>query len=151
MAGRPSDTAAGRRVGRARAAALDGLDLTLGELDGLADAMGGAPLLALLQEHTLLMERDAQARAAWGKSGRYREAIRSKVFDNPDGPVGSVFVIQGPWTRNLARLWPRNLPIWLEYGTRRMGARPHLLPALAAGKERFSAALLRLLASRVTP
>lgn len=142
------DTAAGRREGRARAAELAGLDLSLRGLDELVEAMGGPAALALMEEQTDIMHRDAQSRARFGKTGRYREAIRKKVFDNEDGPAGTVFVI--PVRDEDGKRKPKNLPVWLEYGTRRARAFPHLLPALAAAKERLSRAVERLLQSKVT-
>jgi HK97 gp10 family phage protein len=33
--------------------------------------------------------------------------------------------------------WPAHLPIWLEYGTRHMAARPFMRPALDAERERY--------------
>ncbi len=136
----------GRRAGRARAAALEGLELSLSQLDGLVEAMGGPEALALMEEQTDIMWRDALSRARFGKTGRYREAIRKKVFDNPDGPAGTVFVT--PMRDEDGKLRPKNLPLWLERGTRRARAFPHLLPALAAAKERLSRAVERLLQSK---
>lgn len=141
-------TAEARRAGAVRAASLEGLDLALGGLDGLAAAMEGPEMEALVAEHTDLMLQDARSRARFGRTGRYREAIRAKVFANPDGFVGAVFVIQGPWARKLSVLWPKNLPLWLEYGTRKMDAKPHLLPAFHAAKERLSRAVERLIGQK---
>jgi hypothetical protein len=142
-------TAAARRIGANRAAGLGGLGPAVESLDRLQDVMDGPEMEALVNEHTDIMLRDAQSRAAGiGKTGRYREAIRKRVFKNADGYAGTVFVIQLPWNRpgRSNTKWPKNLPLWLEYGTRRMRqAFPHLLPALAAARERFSRAVERLL------
>lgn len=138
-------TAAARQLGQTRAASLEGLGPALEGLGRLADAIDGDTMQALVEEHTDYMLADARDRVRFGKTGRYREAIRSKVFANEDGFAGTVFVIQGPWYRNPSKLWPANLPLWLEYGTRRMDPRQHLLPALNAARERFNRAVERLL------
>jgi hypothetical protein len=67
----------------------------------------------------------AGARRTTSRTQRYREAIRRIFFD--DGLTGKVYIafpIAGPRGDR-----PVNLPLWLEYGTRVMNARPHLLPA----------------------
>lgn len=147
-------TAAARRIGANRAAGLEGLDLAVESLDRLQDVMDGPEMEALVNEHTDIMLRDAQSRAASiGKTGRYINAIRKKVFKNADGYAGTVFVIQMPWNKpgKANTKWPKNLPLWLEYGTRRMrSAFPHLLPALAAARERFSRAVERILQGSVS-
>jgi len=146
-------TAAARRIGANRAAGLEGLDLAVGSLDRLEDVMDGPTMEALVTEHTDIMHADAQSRAATiGKTGRYRSAIHKKVFKNEDGYAGTVFVIQLPWNKpgKGSTKWPKNLPLWLEYGTRRMReAFPHLLPALAAARERFSRAVEQILSRGV--
>lgn len=137
-------TAAGRAAGRGRAAALEGLTLAFDELAKLKNAMDGSALAELVQRETAYMHADAQARVNFGR-GIYRSHIRTKTFTNEDGYAGTVFVTQGPWARNPRVKWPKNLPLWLEYGTRRMAARPHLIPAFNAARERFSRAVERLL------
>jgi len=137
-------TAAGRALGRSRAAGLEGLELAFDELAKLKNAMDGSTLATIVQEQTAHMYADAQARVTFGR-GVYRAHIRTKTFTNADGYAGTVFVTQGPWARNPRQRWPKQLPVWLEYGTRRMAARPHLIPAFNAARERFSRAVERLL------
>lgn len=106
------------------------------ELKALGEAINGPAMRNLIEEQTFYMRADAMSRINFG-TGRYREAVRQKVWDNgDDGFAGSVFII--PRT-------PKMLPIWLERGTRRMDPRPHLIPALNAAKERFNRAVERLL------
>ncbi len=116
----------------------------MADLDGLLSAVSGEDMLGCITENTEIMWRDAQSRVDFG-SGAYRDAIRWKVFANPDGPVGTVFVIQGPWAGHPGTLWPKNLPLWLEYGTRRAGPHPHLIPAFNAAVERTNRDVERLI------
>jgi hypothetical protein len=141
-------TAEARRIGASRSAALQGLGPAVENLDQLQDALNGEQMQALVEEHTRIMHLDAVSRArVWVRGrGQYWRNIRSKVFMNADGFAGTVFVLQGAWERRPSTRAPKNLPLWLEYGTRLMkNARPHLLPALHAARERFNRALERLL------
>lgn len=141
-------TAAGRAASRERAGALEGALQAVESLDRLADAIDGPTMLALIEEHTALMHADAQAqaRALIKGRGQYPDLIQQKVFTNDDGYAGTVFVRRGDWSRKPGTKAPKELPLWLEYGTRRMReARPHLLPALAAARERFNRAVEAML------
>ena len=109
---------------------------------------------AVVRRETAAVQADAVRRATWtGTTGRYRSAIRSKVFEEADGNVtGKVFVIQQPWHRDVravtpkkTRLWPKNLPLWLEYGTATSREKPHLIPAFDAGTRRISDAVRAIL------
>jgi hypothetical protein len=125
-------TAAARLAGRRRAAALEGLDLALGELDAIVDAIG-PQLNALVRRAGSMAQDDAQSRAVFGKSGRYREGIRLKVFEEPDGGVTSkVFVVPPyyPERTQYGGKMPSEFPIWVEYGTYKWAGKPHLIPAL---------------------
>jgi hypothetical protein len=144
-------TAAARRIGANKAAGLEGLELAVSSLDNLMDAIDGDQMRDLIEYHTDQMLQDARSNAARIGSGRYRNAIRKKVFTNDDGYAGTVFALQLPWNRKGkgSTLWPKNVPLWLEYGTRKARAFPHLLPALAAGRERFNRSIERLLQAAV--
>lgn len=128
-------------------AALSDVDFdvspAISDLDGVIAHLG--EINDLVEEETEAIKQDAKSRARWGKTGRYREAIRSKIFRYGQSVEGKVFVIQGDWVRDLSKLWPANLPLWLEYGTAKMAARPHLIPAFQAGIRRLNAAVERLL------
>ena len=141
-------TAEARRLGANRAAALDGLGPAVENLSQLIDAMDGEAMRDLVTYHTDQMRQDAQSRAAAIGSGRYRTAIRQRVFTNNDGYAGTVFVVLQESRRKSGGMWPTNTPLWLEYGTRKARAFPHLLPALAAARERFSRAVERLLQAK---
>lgn len=109
-----------------------------------------------IEMETASAHADAQARVNFG-TGRYRSAIRWKIFREDDGATtGKVFVIQLPWIRNLkwqrvnnpngTKLWPKNLPLWLEYGTVYMRKdHDHLIPAFEAGRRRLDRAMERIL------
>jgi len=142
-------TAEARRISANRAASLEGLGSAVESLDGLVDAMDGPSMLDLITLHTNYMLSDARSNVARSglRSRRYIDAIKSKVFTNDDGYAGTVFVLQLPWNRkgdSLTR-WPKNVPLWLEYGTRMARSFPHLLPALSAGIQRFNRSVERLL------
>jgi len=107
---------------------------------------------AAIRDETAKVQAAAVRAATWpGTTGKYRAAIRSKVFEEDGRVSGKVFVIQGDWHRDVKRAsgrirkWPKVLPIWLEYGTVRSSARPHLIPAFEAGKRRLDAAVVRIL------
>lgn len=76
-----------------------------------------------------------------GRTGQLRSAIHITQFR--DGNV-SVFVgtTKDPRT---GKDRPANLPLWLEYGTRRAGARPFLVPAGAAIEPQLDAEITRLM------
>jgi hypothetical protein len=131
--------------------AVAGFDVSsaLTDLNGMIDHLATIP--ELLEFETQAIEQQARAMAPVA-TGRYRTAFRWKVFHNDDGSTrGSVFVIQLPWVRNLkwqkrtnpsgSKLWPKNLPLWLEYGTRLARGVPHLIPAFEAGKQRLNRAV----------
>lgn len=145
-------------------AGFDVNDALIG-LDDLAAHL--AEINPLIEAETESMYREAVARAPRSKgrfSGRYASAIRRKIFrDNlsdtgPGKTKGAVFVIQLPWLRhlewqrahnpNFSKLWPKNLPLWLEYSTFQTPARPHFMPAFAAATRRLNAAVERLLQRR---
>lgn len=127
--------------------AIRGVDLALRQLDGLVDLDG---IRQDIRECTEDARRDAIAR--WNatasmssrntarrpttRTQRYREAIQRIFFD--DGLTGSVYV-RGPipdarWSAGR----PVNLPLWLEYGTSMMAARPHLIPAFEMAKRKLN-------------
>lgn len=83
------------------------------------------------------------ARRTTSRTQRYREAIRRIFFD--EGLTGKVFIafpIEGP---RGAR--PTNLPLWLEYGTKFMHARQHLIPAFELAKAKLTRLVERRLAN----
>jgi hypothetical protein len=121
------------------------------DLSKLSAALKGEIADAIRVE-TATVQADAVRRATWpGTTGKYRAAIRSKTFDDANRYSGKVFVVQGEWHRDVrrasgrVRLWPKNLPIWLEYGTVQSSAKPHLIPAFEAGKRRLSEKVTRIL------
>lgn len=132
-------TAAARAAGRRRAAALEGLDLALGELDAIVDAIG-PQLNDLVKRAGSMAQMDARREASYtgsggkfGKTGRYMEGIRLKVFEEPDGGVTSkVFVVPPiyPERKQYGGKMPSEFPIWVEYGTYKWAGKPHLIPAL---------------------
>lgn len=117
--------------------AIQGVDLALRELDGLIPE---EQIRAAVRECTDDAQRDAVAR--WDRTAgqsrtrtqRYREAIRKVFFDDPDGFKGSVFVAGMTDDRGQR---PVNLPLWLEYGTRAMHARAHLIPAFEMARRKL--------------
>jgi hypothetical protein len=101
------------------------------------------------QSRRNLRDRLGRLRTTY-RTGKYKEAIRSKVFREEDGSVsGKVFVIQGDWSAHPGTKWPKNLPLWLEHGTAKMDPRPHLIPAFERAKRRLSAAIERLVQGAV--
>lgn len=133
--------------------AIQGLDVALKELDGLAGLE--EDVKPLIREVTEDAQRDAIAR--WDQSqkgtqprtGRYREAIRKVFFDDADGFKGSVFV--APMDDPRRRGWRAvNLPLWLEYGTRYMSARPHLIPAFELARRKLDRLVEQLLHARAS-
>ncbi len=131
-----------------RAAALEGLDLSLTQLDDLVEGCGPG-IREIIKRETDRMHAEARAAAARiGKTRRYSNAIRKIFFD--DGMTGRVFVAPiATWGHErLRRGWewlPKNVPIWLEYGTRKAADVPHLLPALERARTRMGAAVLELM------
>jgi hypothetical protein len=127
----------------ARYAALQGVDETLHSLSGLSVEIrsGLREVVRKATERTLR----AAISAAPSRTGALRDTgLRAKYFD--DGDVGSVFVAP---TRDARGTRAKNLPIWLEYGTRRAAERPFLVPAGEASAESFGAESLRVVTSAV--
>lgn len=140
--------------------AIQGVDLALRELDDILSVDEG--LKADIRECTEDARRDAiarwdrtagmakantldrsGARRAGSRTQRYREAIRSIFFD--DGMTGKVFIafpIEGPRGQRAV-----NLPLWLEYGTKYMNARQHLIPAFELAKAKLNRLVERRLNS----
>ncbi len=87
---------------------------------------------------------DSHGRArTTSRTQRYRSAIRRFFFD--DGMTGKVtvtFPIEGPRGER-----PVNLPLWLEYGTRVMNARAHLIPAFELAKAKLTRLIDRRLSA----
>lgn len=84
----------------------------------------------------------AGARRTTSRTQRYREAIRRVFFD--EGMTGRVFVAPMQDDRGQR---PVNLPLWLEYGTRYMHARPHLVAAFELARRKLDRLIERRLAS----
>ena len=121
----------------------------IASLQRLGEAVSDPSIRELVAENTQIMYEDARARVTFGR-GVYRAAIREKVFNDDDGTKGVVFVTQGDWERKPGTKWPKLLPVWLEYGTRKMDPRPHLIPAFNAARERLTRAIEALLAKSGT-
>jgi hypothetical protein len=85
-------------------------------------------------------DRHGRARTT-SRTQRYRDAIRRFFFD--DGMTGKVTVTFPIEDARGAR--PVNLPLWLEYGTRVMNARPHLIPAFELAKRKLNSLVERRL------
>lgn len=143
-AARGGYTAAARRAGRARAAAFEGLDLELRQIDALIDACEGG-LRDLIKKSILTIQADARARLRSGShpyaTGRTYEAIRTITFD--DGNTGKVYVDETYDEEGRKR--PKNLPLWIEYGTIHQNARPFLIPAFERERVLWQARALALL------
>lgn len=75
------------------------------------------------------------------RTQRYRDAIRRFFFD--DGMTGKVTVVFPIEDARGQR--PVNLPLWLEYGTRLMNARAHLIPAFELAKRKLDGLVERRL------
>ncbi len=73
------------------------------------------------------------ARRTTSRTQRYREAIRKVFFDH--GLTGRVFI--GFPIDDARGQRPANLPLWLEYGTRYMHARPHLIAAFELARRKL--------------
>lgn len=90
------------------------------------------------------IQAGAQQRARWGATGRTREAI---VIDEGPAPLGGYRVYVGPTVDEEGYQRPANLPLWLEFGTRKMAPHPFLFAAArveeGAHLERISRALQR--------
>ena len=143
--------------------AIQGVNLALNEIDGIASILDEG-VAADIREVTEDAHRDAitrwnasagqssrnstdrsGARRTTSRTQRYREAIRRIFFD--DGMTGKVFIafpLEGPDGK--AR--PTNLPLWLEYGTRFMSARSHLIPAFELARRKLDRLIERRLAAR---
>lgn len=81
--------------------------------------------------------------------GRYAVLQRSILFKQfSDGNV-SVFVGTMPAPGRSYSERPANLPLWLEYGTRRAGAKPYLLPAANGAKSELERRTAEALAAAV--
>lgn len=122
----------------ARFSALDGVDETLRKLStltvALRDELRGVVRKAT--ERTL----SATKSAAPVRTGAMRDAIKAIYFDG--GDTGAVFV--GPSNDTRGRTRAKNLPIWLEYGTRKASDRPFLVPAAKAAAAAMEADALRI-------
>lgn len=121
---------ADRSAVRGRFYVLQGVDDTLGKLAALREALPRA-LLVLVAEATKLTQQEARAQVRM-RSGTTRDAILTTFFD--EGETGAVFVgpmrdPAGRFGRSGRALRPKNLPRWIEFGTRRMTEAPFLLPA----------------------
>jgi hypothetical protein len=131
----------------ARFNAMSGVDDTLRKLTALSVQMRDG-LADVVRKATEQTHRAAVA-AAPNRSGAYREAIKTTYFD--DGLTGSVFVAphRDPGGRWGAGMRPKNLPIWLEYGTRRAAERPHLVTSARSAATAFQADTLRVVTNAV--
>jgi hypothetical protein len=72
------------------------------------------------------VQAGAQARAQWGATGKTREAI---TIDEGPEPLGGYRVYVGPTVDDEGWRRPANLPLWLEFGTRKMAPHPFLFAA----------------------
>ena len=104
---------------------LKGVESAIAGLDALRTQMPRA-LVTLIRSAT--EEAAVKARhLAPRQTGGLRTSISTKYFD--DGETGAVFV--APSVDAHGRKRGKNFPRWVEFGTRRMDARPYLLPASA--------------------
>lgn len=140
-----------RAAVRGRFYVLQGVDQTIDKLETLRRELP-QQLTALVAEATRLTQVDARALVR-SRSGTTRNAILTTFFD--EGLTGAVFVgpmsdPEGRFGRTGRALRPKNLPRWLEFGTRRMTNGPYLLPAasrnytwLASRAQAMAARLVR--------
>lgn len=105
-------------------------------------------LRGLVRDATQRTQNQARATVPVARvaGGATRQAIGKTSFD--DGDTGSVFVapVRDPLT---GRRRPTNVPVWLEYGTRKMTERPFLTPAGHAAGRQMEDAALRLVTQAV--
>jgi len=129
----------------ARYSALEGVDETVRKLTALRGQMRD-DLVAAVESATERTEQRARALAPVGKrnGGQTRDAITTVYFD--EGLTGSVFVAP---VRDRRGLRPKNLPVWLEYGTRKMTNHPFLAAAGRESARAFEADSVRVVARAV--
>lgn len=110
---------------------LQGVGNTIAGLDKLIEQMPRALVSAV---RVCTEEAAVRARAAAPRrTGGLITSIGVKYFD--DGETGAVFV--GPSEDAKGRKRHRMFPRWIEFGTRKMGDHPFLLPASEASFRRL--------------
>jgi hypothetical protein len=130
----------------ARYQTLTGVDAVLQGLGGLRGQLRDG-LRGLVRSATTQTEAHARTTAPVGRlrGGTTRAAIRHTYFD--DGDTGAVFV--APMKDARGRRRAKNLPVWLEYGTRKMDPRPFLVPAGREAGRRMAQDALTLVTQAV--
>lgn len=126
----------------ARFSAWAGVDETLRQLSTLSTAMRDG-LRAVVRDATQRTLSATKA-AAPVRSGAMRDAVAAVFFD--DGDTGAVFV--GP-SRDRRGVRAKNLPIWLEYGTRNAEPRPFMVPAAKSAASTLEADAVRVVTNAV--
>lgn len=132
----------------ARYQALSGVEATTRALALLRrDCQEGLRGLVRTATERTRSRAAAAAPVARVGGGATRQAISKTFFD--EGNTGAAFVAPTrDWRTGRTRAM--NLPVWLEYGTRRAAARPFLTPAGEQEGRTLEREALRLVTQAVT-